>query len=492
MHTLDVSFPSPYDEDERDPQEVDWQSLLAYYPGEQLLPNLRKFSSDNNALAQLYPFFIQPGLRNIFLTSCDIESIRSVIEGIYICSSTLQVLDIDEYYNHPQENPPPAGIIADMSRAISTLHSLTRVNIGLLSPEALDHLASLPYLRYLEFEAYDVEYKRPSQQPAFKILQELNIRTRLTDLSSLAIFLSNYAPPQLTDFSIHCLARGPPRLEQFVNILLPSARSVERVFTALANMASLRSVGICSHIPSSPPNDCITDVGILSKLFPLTQLSSLDLLHIPVSLSPGDAHQLATAWPRIVTLRLGDGILHYEGGLELNDLLPFANHCKRLLMLGVRLRVRNDDRYVNPPSFDQYGSPLRSLIVGGSSISFAPDSACFLACMFPRARIMSSYSSASRGQCCVAQPHGLPRQFSVFHTRSCSILSSAPRQDELHRSSQACRSRPGGRVQSWAYSGHSERPQCPGIHHLRPTHIHKTGHQTRAWLGRCCHHGGYG
>ena len=387
MHCLDMCVPRDPEDDEPEPQEIGWKSLMKYYPGTRLLPNLRRFHADYIKLHPFYHLFIQPTLVKLDLENCTVESIQPFIQCAHLCASSLKVLNLEEVYYDLWEAPPPPDIPLGVSRAICSLTALTDVSVGDLRPEALAHLATLPRLKYLSFKMLDaVHVGHPLPAASFQSLGQVRIYTRLEDVSPVAAFLRASTFPQLRSMSLS----WDPSVGR--DVRNPSARSLALLFDALGDHLGLRSVSISPELVDYAAPESTVHIQHIHGLLRLRDLAELDMSKIPCALTPGDLTDCARACPKMRTLHLGDRVRRMLPRVEVQDLLPFAAHCPALRTLGLCMIIpaKSLGSAIRPPFGWQYRSQLESLDVGGTSVAFSPDVVCFLARVFPRARLHSS------------------------------------------------------------------------------------------------------
>ncbi|KAI0640308.1 hypothetical protein C8Q77DRAFT_1046209 [Trametes polyzona] len=285
-----------------------------------------------------------------------------------------------------------------VSHAVSQLQHLETVDLSLpLYDDALLHLAALPGLSVAKVflprtvEVHDRLLSVAS--PIFPSITSLHI-TAISLEPFIAHLIQLVSSEQLSEVHLST-AHDPP------------ASAVRECLEALSGCPSkdtLSSVIISSPIPSSiplmislnalPPLDrpeCILSASTFEPLFACSELTELEISSFVLQLNNPLLSLLATAFPRLQSLRL---LPPYNAGIvsevTLEGLLPLFRRCPDLSHLAVPVNATLPPVGLESPMHP--GSQLRTLEVADSPISFPPEVAAFLSahCTHPSFAILSA------------------------------------------------------------------------------------------------------
>lgn len=404
-----------YEDGEGEDAEEHLESLLRYYPEARLLPNLCQFGADAPSQTRFCSHFCGPTLRWLTVHYDDSTSFMSFPGDVARCTS-LRVFELN-YKSYHHNRPQLQRVTSSVSLAVSSLNNLAQLKVGRLLPNALEHLASLPNLRLLNFKAYDhVEYCRPTPC-TFKSLEHLSITIRLVDISPVPDFLTHFPAPQLTHFTLLYHATTTYNSTYTSHCLLPAASHLHRLFALLASVPGSGSTlgRLAVELPGGVNyrygEECLLTSAHLAPLHALSILEHLDLSKLPCRVEPAGTHKMALAWPKIRTLELGEAHAFSPGELHVADLIPFANHCPDLHKLGLSVLMPETPSSAESPMtttttatrrrYPRLRHTLYALYVNGKlPLAFSEDVAEFLACVFPEARVVATArpaSAASKG-----------------------------------------------------------------------------------------------
>ncbi|GJE97474.1 hypothetical protein PsYK624_136950 [Phanerochaete sordida] len=370
-----------HDDDGNSYLDVDWTSVLHHYPGKTLLPNLRELVIHRSITSSFCSLFIQPPLRHLSLESLDDEEAAVVVPHLHKCASTLEILVMQ---GRSLEN---AATFDDISRAISHLGALTDLYADKLLAATIEHLSRLSSIKVMYFTLDDTTFDE-AKLP-FSLLERLYVRSSARDTGPVVSFLRRVELPQLRHLTVLHSAQD--------NDVLPreylTAVDVSTLLSAAAAFPNIRSIAYedFRRVRAPPPPVSICRAEVLRPLHALSSLETLKLSRIPFILAPHDIDVLAQTWPRLRVLFLGHDVDHAHCAIHVHDLLPFALHSPTLDSLGLPLLIRKTSPgTVARPAFGTLRSQLRLLAIAGVELEYSADTAAFLACAFPEARLLVS------------------------------------------------------------------------------------------------------
>ncbi|GJE97477.1 hypothetical protein PsYK624_136980 [Phanerochaete sordida] len=363
--------------------DIDWTSILRYYPGEQLLPNLRRITTDQIFLKSFCPLVIRSPLRRLTLDCIDPEDQQAIVPHLHKCAATLETLSI-------LASSPEDEVISDeVSCAISHLQALTHLAVGKLLASTVEHLSQISSLSDLSFTLDDIDILTATMLP-FSRLQCLSVETHEGHPGSLVSLLRRIEAPSLRQLTVVYSVKDDHVIPGhfYPENQRPTAIHVGAVLAAAATFTSLQTITYDGRAgysrPALAPNLCAAST--LRPLFALPNLEAIKLVDIPFILMPNDIEPLAQAWPKLSCLLLGNGVRGGHSFIQAHDLLPFAS-CPDLRALGLQLLIVEDSTgAAERPAFGALKSRLRTLNIGdAATVEYSPDAVAFLACAFPDA-----------------------------------------------------------------------------------------------------------
>ncbi|KAI0801524.1 hypothetical protein C8Q74DRAFT_498797 [Fomes fomentarius] len=302
-----------------------------------------------------------------------------------------------------------------VSRAITQLQHLETIDLMLpLFDDALLHLATLPNLSVAKiFLPRNTELDArlaTTTSPIFPSLTVLHLSVIRLE-PHLAALVDSIASTQLSEVRL-CAAHDPPKdeLRAFLAALARSPShetltSIQLSFPLPSGIPLMRSL---NAVPPLDHPECLLDITAFQPLFSCPELTELDVTSF--FLHPDDAfvRTLATACPRLQSLRLAPP--YYAGRLSevtLDGLLPLFRLCPDLTDLTLPLNAtlppprrslatsspgENINANVNADIRHGWQSQLVMLDVGDSPIRAPEDVAAFLSafCTHPDFEIVSA------------------------------------------------------------------------------------------------------
>ncbi|GJE97478.1 hypothetical protein PsYK624_136990 [Phanerochaete sordida] len=371
--------------------EVDWDSVVRYYPGDHILPNLRSLKSDQAFMGDFYSLAIRPPLRDLYLNYFNIENEATLPEDLKQCAETLERLTIVTV------GWEPSVISDDISRALSCCTALDSLHVDSLLPETIRHLSQLRSITSLHFTLLRVELE--ATRLSFPALKDLEVRAREKTPALLVSFLDNLAAPKLQELEIYYDADEATHVSGIPTIRekdFPPATHVEAVLLVAAAFPCLICIEYSFYVHHdrlpSPSHVCTSSV--LRPLLALRGLEAVKLEQVPFNLMTGDVTILAQAWPKLRALRLGDCVKQPSSSVELQDLLPLVRNCPDLEDLGLSLFIPDDwTSAVARPPFGGSRSRLKTFYINGAGVAFSARAAAFLASVFPEATLYALFDS---------------------------------------------------------------------------------------------------
>ncbi|GJE85071.1 hypothetical protein PsYK624_011480 [Phanerochaete sordida] len=366
---------------------ADWDSVVSHYPGAQLLPHMTELMCSLEQDAKYIRLFVTPILHTL-------ELLHFRGPGISAAQAALQVPSVNapEAIRHLTValNPGEPGIfdkpdyIKVVSLLVRSMRNLVTLQVDSLDAAAIRHLASLPGLEKLDF-AIGSSSRGVLTQPtplAVPALRTAKLGVDWTEFPNLTLFLKRLVAPALVDL---VLEYHVPEFSRSPTVQRPSTDHLDDLFTTLTRFRTLESFRIAQKGEKHHSFWYVAyaDSTILSRLYVLEKLKTLDLCLVPCQIEASDLEDIATAWPSMVNLRLGDKASADSCGIIVEDLLPFALHCPHLQALG--LMIDSPPPEV-PRRFAQMRSrsALEELYVGDHHVELSPEDVAVLVTLFPR------------------------------------------------------------------------------------------------------------
>ena len=354
-----------------------------------LLPNLEDLSwyyghilkeVELSMLQYIYLFF-SPKLTTLSISlkkNFDSAYPPSILSGLRkSCPALKNLTFLLQSSNSNEEN------LRGISSIISQWNWLQSLTVEDLTQEALEQLATFPFLRTLSFKAlkgatrsYDqyLPIVTRNATSGFPALQSLSISCRTMDPAIAFVQLLSSSP--LEDLKIQAVDLGHPRhwRELFNTISRHTCHSSLKELT-------LRELGNGLDATET----LYSDIGLEA----LTVFTNLQVVnHQPtfgIQMTSDTVNRLADAWPKICHLELGNTHPSARSPIiKTEDLIPFAQLCPKLVHLGIVFDARYTQLRSSPGLFD---NSLTTLSVADSPISDPGIVAAFLSDIFPRIRL---------------------------------------------------------------------------------------------------------
>ncbi|KDR69820.1 hypothetical protein GALMADRAFT_77082 [Galerina marginata CBS 339.88] len=238
-----------------------------------------------------------------------------------------------------------------------------------LSIPALQHLASLPYLRTLQTANTPSDILHSLQSmPSKSFFPELHkLDMAVDDFSSFVDLVHMLRPMQLQDLTLH-------------SAKTPSATQFHRAFTALKQASKnqsnfLRIVVKYSwpNIRQSPPilSDIIIDGSTLEPLLSFKNLTVIDL-DMPFKIELGDTQLMAMAdsWPNLQRLHLGAlSGWHLPLLITFRGFMYLLHKCRQLEYLAFAFNASSDIPLLSEIPAACTNRNITYLFVGDSTVT---------------------------------------------------------------------------------------------------------------------------
>ncbi|PIL30710.1 hypothetical protein GSI_06878 [Ganoderma sinense ZZ0214-1] len=299
---------------------------------------------------------------------------------------------------HLNADVPPYDptIISAMSNAICTFKHLVSVRTGPLpiTEQAFRYLAELPHLEVINVRLPDTiteaSFRRAPFDEIFPSLRELRL-AHLFNLNLISLIVQHTRSPRLEIISAESVDEDRP-------VPLEDVMSFFSAILSRNNAEHIKELTIEALPIEWTPQNTFTNQH-LEPLFALKSLTTLKL-HLRCTFDLDDVilERTARAWPNIRTLDLGPGSTGVRVP-SLAALIPFAQHCPELQVLGFTLdadlcRVPPD---IRDSARDYAQRELRVLKVGCAEVADPRCVAAFLADLFPHLRDIECGSIDANG-----------------------------------------------------------------------------------------------
>lgn len=213
------------------------------------------------------------------------------------------------------------------------------------------------------------------KEGAFPCLRELNLSAQIDHLDHF--FRSSFAPTRLTTLYINSYSdHTPTELHTFFVTLSEQCQLLTKLNIQLYH----------KFLPSELPADQQLSYDTIKPILTFTHLTAFELVHkYPLRITLDEIDDLASKWPHLEYLILNAEPLFIDEdacALDLRALLPFAQHCPRIRLLGVYMNATT----VEVPSGHTPLVPfstLQTLSVGTSQVCDTTAVATFLSRICP-------------------------------------------------------------------------------------------------------------
>ena len=299
-----------------------------------------------------------------------------------------------------------------VSRAVSQLHHLETIDLMLpLFDDALLHLATLPSLSVAKIflpRNTELHTRLPTMtSPVFPSLTVLHVSMIRLE-PHLTSLVESISSTQLSEVRL-CAAHDPPSaaLQAFLTALSRSPShdvlsSLQLSFPLPSSIPLMRSL---NALPPLDHPECTLDSTTLAPILSCPELTELDITSFFLHADDALVRALATACPRLQSLRL---VPPYHAGrlseVTLDGLLPLFRHCPDLTSLSLPINASLPPSSASSPlradSTERPESQLLTLDVGDSPICAPDEVAAFLSahCTHPAFEILSARSAEGDSQ----------------------------------------------------------------------------------------------
>ncbi|KAI6026073.1 hypothetical protein EDC04DRAFT_2573601 [Pisolithus marmoratus] len=324
--------------------------------------------------------FLHGRLKHLTLSICpDLEESDPLLTDICARAPNLESLKL-----YVQE--PDMQMSGHIEVILQNLHYLRKIILPEFhfTSEVIQQLSRMPNLGVIEFQ-YDLEMGAGDPRNverfvpvlaygAFPALYDLSLTARIDDLERF--FQSPFAPTNITTLYVNSYAKhSPAEVRSFLLTLSQECKYLSRLHVILLEKEIRRAT-------------CIEDEQLsfctLEPLFSIPNLVWFEVIHkYPLRITQDEIEELASRLPSLETLELNpEPLLTRKPALDLEALLPFANHCPKLRCLGLFMHATGSRVPSARASFKLFRT-LQILNVGTSRIDCPKAVAAFLSLFFP-------------------------------------------------------------------------------------------------------------
>ncbi|TFK45162.1 hypothetical protein BDQ12DRAFT_718256 [Crucibulum laeve] len=359
-----------------------------------LLPNLREISFLDSRHATFRPdIFLAGGPKSISLQwSGSDENADKLLPFIQKFCPTLETLDLGSLISLPTLKDPY------FSTFVITMDKLRELYCGrkILDAAALDHLASLPYLRTLQVcnstQGILQAVGSVSGSSKFSHLQNLIMKEdhAMQVLPSFAALLRRLSPLQLRSLELHLhTLRSGIDISSVLFDIFGSLTSSSRLGTM--HRIIIHSSASDHPTLSSSTNGLAFSASAITPLFAFSNLVKLELVFPSQSYVDFDDEfmlSVGRAWSKLQHLQLGPlkgwGVKH--PAITFNGLVALVEGCPDLEFLAFVFNASASDELKRDSKSLPMNASVTSLFVGDSIIDQKGEeyAAMVLSTMFPR------------------------------------------------------------------------------------------------------------
>lgn len=386
-----------------------WEQLVAAFPDQHILPNLRrlKWKDEIHLRVEYFRLFTHPGLYDIHFEN-DSDSDYAMVPMLDAFRRSAlpcvpRIVKLSHFHDSRTGCYSPL-LVELISSTLCAMDHLVDVYVNSpLTVDALAHLGTLKSLTSLRFVVARSDLVTPPRtlvgSAIFASLSVLKIETAAHDLgplcSALRIFPSNRLLTLQLDLDYSFYA------EHYGHTSQPTAQSLRRLFDSLCRFKALETISIVFDAGVSLAPEFVVDGEVLAPLLGLPGIRHCDFGHLPLDLSSSFIKTLAESWKSLESLDLGaswargdimQDTLVTRWGVPVEHLLPFSVHCPNLTSLRVRLASSDQSHLVVSGNATLSASMLCSLHLCGSDIEDEDIEpiASFVAFAFPQATVFNS------------------------------------------------------------------------------------------------------
>ncbi|KZS93845.1 hypothetical protein SISNIDRAFT_454290 [Sistotremastrum niveocremeum HHB9708] len=362
--------------------------ILATLPqGEVLLPSLRKLEWEDNCHGSTFPFItimFHNRLQDVHLKVDDID-VNIILQHLARRSPVIKTLHLKMNETPVRQRFGFIGMqneIAEIVKSFRSLHSIA-LPPELYSVDAIRNLSFNSGLVRLWLTTFAIKETKVDDRERQR---EIHDRSPDNFTGLRALSLTSVGLINLSNTPIAGYMAGIVSLH--VEILQEDHPSgfLRLVATSYPNLRDLVMIYAMWRPPLTRASfQGALTMDLLEPLLSMRRLQSLVLDHpVPPNLSDADLGRLALAFPELKHLELcvqasGD---HQEKVPTLSCLLPFAEHCRKLISIGIYI-----DAAVRPPIITPekktFAASLRVMQVFCSKIGEDHFVVDFLAAMLP-------------------------------------------------------------------------------------------------------------